>query len=79
MCWWCLVRFVHLRKDIIGLFWEDCSWLQNQQLHCWCCWLLLQVELSARLEKERLEARLAEAAAAKQRLEEQLSTAQQVG
>jgi hypothetical protein len=40
--------------------------------------LLMQVELTARLDKERVEARLAEAAAAKQRIEEQLGQAQQV-
>jgi hypothetical protein len=38
----------------------------------------MQVELTARLDKERLEARLAEAAAAKQRIEEQLGQVQQV-
>jgi hypothetical protein len=44
----------------------------------WLLAVLLQVELSARLEKERLEARLAETAAAKQRTEEQLGQVQQV-
>jgi hypothetical protein len=39
----------------------------------------LQLELSVRLERERLEASLADAAAAKQRLTEQLAVAQQVG
>lgn len=41
-----------------------------------CC---LQFELSARLERERLEATLAEVTAAKQRVSEQLASAQQVG
>jgi hypothetical protein len=40
-----------------------------------CC---LQLELSSRLERERLEASLVEATAAKQRLSDQLAAAQQV-
>lgn len=38
----------------------------------------LQFELTARLERERLEASLSEASAAKQRLADQLAVAQQV-
>lgn len=40
--------------------------------------LRLQADLASQLDKERLEARLAEAAAGKQRLEEQLASANQV-
>lgn len=49
----------------------------NLSCCCWLCWCV-QVELSARLEKERLDARLAETTAAKQRCEEQLGQVQQV-
>lgn len=42
------------------------------------CVCALQVEMSARLERERLEAGLSEAAAGKQRLADQLTAAQQV-
>lgn len=51
---------------------------QACELVCCHCALLLQAELTARLDKERLEAQLAEAAAAKQRIREQLGQAQQV-
>jgi hypothetical protein len=38
----------------------------------------VQLELSGKLERERLEASLSDAAAAKQRLADQLASAQQV-
>lgn len=58
--------------------WRVCMVLQASAHLDWMCSVHMQVELSGRLERERLEASLTEAAAAKQRLADQLASAQQV-
>lgn len=55
----------------------NCFLLHSLQVRT-VCNLPMQFELTARLERERLEASLSEASAAKQRLTDQLAAAQQV-
>ncbi|WIA16070.1 hypothetical protein OEZ85_012795 [Tetradesmus obliquus] len=65
------------RLDALEAEWAARSQSRTQELESTHALKLQQVELSARLEKERLDARLAEIIAAKQRCDEQLGQVQQ--
>eukprot|EP00775_Hariotina_reticulata_P004489 gene4489-4742_t len=66
-----------LRLDSLEAEWSSRSQARITELEATHTLKLQQADLSSRLDKERLEAKLAETAAGKQRLDEQLTSANQ--